>query len=116
MDFVQGARRTIVAWEHVMRSGERRIKRGCDLPLTEGVVDRLSTDLAVFDIDMTASSSSRPSQAPPSTKAPETRMRRSTSPARVRHGLSGAARRAARPRIASGSAALPGPVDTARRR
>ncbi|MEV4420264.1 3-oxoacid CoA-transferase subunit B [Patulibacter sp. NPDC049589] len=52
MDLVQGAKRTIVIMEHVTRAGEPRIKRECDLPLTgKGVVDRLVTDLAVFDID-----------------------------------------------------------------
>jgi 3-oxoacid CoA-transferase subunit B len=52
MDLVQGAGRTIVIMEHVTRTGEPRIKRTCDLPLTgKGVVDRLITDLAVFDID-----------------------------------------------------------------
>jgi 3-oxoacid CoA-transferase subunit B len=52
MDLVQGARRTIVIMEHVTRTGEPRIKRECELPLTgRGVVDRLITDLAVFDID-----------------------------------------------------------------
>jgi 3-oxoacid CoA-transferase subunit B len=52
MDLVQGAGRTIVIMEHATRTGEPRIKRTCDLPLTgKGVVDRLITDLAVFDID-----------------------------------------------------------------
>ena len=52
MDLVQGAKRTIVIMEHVTRTGEPRIKPVCDLPLTgRGVVDRLITDLAVFDID-----------------------------------------------------------------
>lgn len=54
MDLVQGAKRTIVVMEHVTRDGAPRIKPECDLPLTgRGVVDRLITDLAVFDIDAT---------------------------------------------------------------
>ena len=52
MDLVQGAKRTIVIMEHVTRDGQPRIKRQCDLPLTgKGVVNRLITDLAVFDVD-----------------------------------------------------------------
>jgi 3-oxoacid CoA-transferase subunit B len=52
MDLVQGAKRTIVLMEHTTRTGEPRIKRACNLPLTgRRVVDRLITDLAVFDID-----------------------------------------------------------------
>jgi 3-oxoacid CoA-transferase subunit B len=51
MDLVQGAKRTIVVMEHVTRTGEPRIKRACDLPLTgRRVVDRVITDLAVFDV------------------------------------------------------------------
>lgn len=51
MDLVQGARRTIVIMEHVSRAGAARIKTSCDLPLTgRACVDRLITDLAVFDL------------------------------------------------------------------
>ena len=50
MDLVVGAKRTVVIMEHLTKAGESRIRRHCTLPLTgAGVVDRLITDLAVFD-------------------------------------------------------------------
>jgi 3-oxoacid CoA-transferase subunit B len=51
MDLVHGAKRVIVMMEHCTRTGESRVKRECTLPLTGArVVERLITDLAVFDI------------------------------------------------------------------
>jgi len=50
MDLVNGAKRVVVMMEHLTRSGESKVKRECTLPLTgRRVVDRLITDLAVFD-------------------------------------------------------------------
>ncbi|KRF43895.1 3-oxoacid CoA-transferase subunit B [Paenibacillus sp. Soil787] len=50
MDLVNGAKRIIVIMEHVNKSGESKVKKACTLPLTgKGVVNRLITDLAVFD-------------------------------------------------------------------
>ena len=50
MDLVNGAKRVVVMMEHLTRSGESKVKRECTLPLPgRRVVDRLITDLAVFD-------------------------------------------------------------------
>lgn len=52
MDLVAGTPRVVVLTEHVTRSGEAKLKRECELPLTgTGVVDRVITNLAVFDVD-----------------------------------------------------------------
>jgi 3-oxoacid CoA-transferase subunit B len=50
MDLVAGAKRTVVIMEHRNKAGESKLKPACELPLTgRSVVDRLITDLAIFD-------------------------------------------------------------------
>jgi len=50
MDLVSGAKRIVVIMEHVNKQGESKVKKACTLPLTgKAVVNRLITDLAVFD-------------------------------------------------------------------
>lgn len=53
MDLVVGAKKIVVIMEHVNKQGESKVKRSCSLPLTgKNVVNRLITDLAVFDITL----------------------------------------------------------------
>lgn len=50
MDLVNGAKRVVVVMEHVNKHGVSKVKTQCTLPLTgKQVVNRLITDLAVFD-------------------------------------------------------------------
>lgn len=52
MDLVAGTPRVVVLTDHVAKDGTRKIVKECSLPLTGvRVVNRIITDLAVFDIN-----------------------------------------------------------------
>jgi acetate CoA/acetoacetate CoA-transferase beta subunit len=53
MDLVVGAKRVIVAMEHVTRTGEKKILRRCKLPLTaRREVDLIVSDMAVIRVTL----------------------------------------------------------------
>lgn len=51
MDLVAGVKRIVVVTDHTSKSGAPKLLKACTLPLTgTGVVDRIITDLGVFDV------------------------------------------------------------------
>ncbi|MDU9005400.1 CoA transferase subunit B [Sedimentitalea todarodis] len=51
MDLVAGVQRIVVIMDHANKKGEAKLLKECTLPLTgQGVVDRIITNLGVFDV------------------------------------------------------------------
>ena len=51
MDLVAGVKRIVVVMDHANKHGQSKLLKACTLPLTgKGVVDRIITDLGVFDV------------------------------------------------------------------
>ncbi len=51
MDLVAGVKRVIVVMDHTSKNGEPKLVKECSLPITgKCVVNRVITDLAVFDV------------------------------------------------------------------
>jgi 3-oxoacid CoA-transferase B subunit len=52
MDLVAGVKRVVVVMDHASKSGEPKLLKRCTLPLTgKQVVDRVITNLGVFDVE-----------------------------------------------------------------
>ena len=51
MDLVAGVQRIVIIMDHTNKAGESKLLKKCSLPLTgQGVVDRVITNLGVFDV------------------------------------------------------------------
>ena len=51
MDLVAGVQRVVVVMEHANKHGQSKVLKACTLPLTgTKVVERIITDLCVFDV------------------------------------------------------------------
>ena len=50
MDLVAGVKRVVVVMDHTNKAGESKVLKECTLPLTGKVVDRIITNLGVFDV------------------------------------------------------------------
>jgi len=51
MDLVAGVKRVVVVMDHANKAGQSKLLKACSLPLTgKAVVDRIITDLGVFDV------------------------------------------------------------------
>ena len=51
MDLVAGVQRIVIIMDHANKAGQSKLLKKCSLPLTgQGVVDRIITNLGVFDV------------------------------------------------------------------
>ena len=51
MDLVAGVQKIVIIMDHANKAGESKLLKKCSLPLTgQGVVDRIITNLGVFDV------------------------------------------------------------------